>query len=65
MNWLENLGKNLFIIPERYFAIKLATQIAKPGDIVLIAGKWHENIQLTNFGKRKWNDKEVLLEILK
>ena len=50
---------------ERYFAIKFATKIAKPGDIVMLAWKWHEPIQRTNFWTRKRNDKEKLLEILK
>lgn len=60
-NWWE---KQVLIIPERYLAIKLATQIAKPWDLVMFAGKWHETVQLTNFWKRKWNDKDVLLEII-
>jgi len=57
--------KQVLIIPERYLAIKLATEIAKPWDLVMFAGKWHELIQVTNFGKRKWNDKDVLLDIIK
>ncbi|MDR2415706.1 MAG: hypothetical protein LBD75_03735 [Candidatus Peribacteria bacterium] len=42
-------GKEVFIIPERYYAIKFATQAARPGDVVVLAGKGHELIQLTNF----------------
>ncbi|MDR0282986.1 MAG: hypothetical protein LBI53_07030 [Candidatus Peribacteria bacterium] len=42
-------NKETFIIPERYYAIKLATEIARPGDTVILAGKGHEVIQLTNF----------------
>lgn len=38
--------------------------IAKPGDTVVFAGKGHEVAQLTNFGKRDWNDKKVLTQIL-
>lgn len=53
-----------FIIPEREFALRMAVELAKPWDIVLLAGKWHEKIQLTNYGKRPWNDKEILLKIL-
>lgn len=56
--------KELFIIPERTYAIRLATEIAKPGDVVVLAGKGHELVQLTNFGKRAWSDKRVLTEIL-
>ncbi len=57
-------GKNLFIIPERSLAIKFACEIAQAGDVVMMAGKGHETIQLTNFGKRKWNDKEELMKNL-
>jgi len=42
-------NKEAFIIPERYYAIKLATEIARPGDTVVLAGKGHEVTQLTNF----------------
>lgn len=58
------MKKKLYIIPERYLAIKFATKIAKPGDIVMLAWKGHEPIQRTNFWTRKRNDKEKLLEIL-
>lgn len=56
---------NFFILPERKHALKMAVNVAKPWDIVLIAWKGHEKIQLTNFWKREWNDQEKLLEILK
>lgn len=61
----SDINKKLFTIPEREFAVKFATKIAKPGDIVMLAGKWHEPIQWTNFGTRKRNDKEELLKNLK
>ena len=41
--------KEYFIIPERYYALKFATEIAKPGDVVVFAGKGHELAQITNF----------------
>ncbi len=53
-------GKNLFIIPERTLAIKFACELAQPGDVLMFAGKGHETVQLTNFGKRKWSDKEEI-----
>ncbi len=61
----SDTNKKLFTIPEREFAVKFATKIAKPGDIVMLAGKGHEPIQRTNFGTRKRNDKEELLKNLK
>ncbi len=56
--------KELFIIPERSYAIKLAIDAAQPGDVVILAGKGHESVQLTNFGKRARNDKQKLIELL-
>ena len=53
-------GKELFIIPERAYAIQLALELSSPGDIILIAGKGHEKVQLTNFGKRPRSDQEFL-----
>lgn len=50
--------KNLFTIPERTLAIKFACEIAQAGDVIMLAGKGHETVQLTNFWKRKWSDKE-------
>jgi len=60
----NNYEKKLFIIPERQLAIKFATEIARPGDIVMLAWKWHEPIQWTNFWTRKRSDKEELLKNL-
>ena len=37
-------GDNLFIIPDREKAIKFLTEIAHPGDVVLLAGKGHETV---------------------
>lgn len=56
--------KPLYILPERTFAIQLATELAQSGDIVLIAGKGHEKVQLTNFGKRTWSDQAALRSLL-
>ena len=56
--------KKVFIIPERKYALQFATEIAKKWDVVVSCGKWHEQVQLTNFWKRKWNDKKVLSDIL-
>lgn len=56
--------KKVFIIPERKYALTFATEIAKEWDTVISCWKWHEQIQLTNFWKRKWNDKKVLINLL-
>jgi UDP-N-acetylmuramoyl-L-alanyl-D-glutamate--2,6-diaminopimelate ligase len=59
-----NQTKEIHILPERHFAMKFACEIAKPGDIVVFAGKGHETVQLTNFWKRKWNDTVELMKLL-
>lgn len=59
-NQAKDKNKELYIIPERKFAIKFAAELAKEWDIVLIAGKGHETIQLTNYGRRKRSDKKIL-----
>ena len=61
----KTLGNNLFIIPERTLAIKFACEIAQPGDVLMFAGKGHETVQLTNFGKRPWSDKGEVMKNLK
>lgn len=62
--WIERKEwDRFFVLPEREFALKMAYSIAKSWDIVLLAWKWHEQVQLTNFWKREWNDKSQLLKI--
>lgn len=60
----NNKEKKLFTLPEREFAVKFASKIARSWDIVMLAGKGHEPIQWTNFGTRVWNDKKELLKNL-
>ncbi len=50
------------IEPDRYRAIRLALEIAGPGDIVLIAGKGHEDYQIVGDKRYHFSDKEVVLE---
>lgn len=56
--------ETFFVIPERKFALKFATQIAKPHDIVLIAGRPRHHKQLTNLWKVSWDDMELLKKLL-
>ena len=52
-------------ITDRREAIRTATQFAGPGDVVLIAGKGHENYQEICGVKHHFDDKEVVLDIFK
>lgn len=58
-----NQRKTLSIL-DRKEAIKTACHIAKPGDIILIAGKGHEKYQEINGVKHHFDDKEILIEQL-
>jgi UDP-N-acetylmuramoyl-L-alanyl-D-glutamate--2,6-diaminopimelate ligase len=49
-------------ITDRREAIKVACSLAQPGDIVLVAGKGHENYQEIKGVKHHFDDKEVLTE---
>jgi UDP-N-acetylmuramyl tripeptide synthase len=42
-------------------AIQFVKEISQPGDIILLAGKGHETVQLTNFWPRPYSDKEEVL----
>ena len=44
---LQRSGAKYKIEPDRKAAIALAVREARPGDIVLIAGKGHEKVQVT------------------
>lgn len=52
----NNESDKYLIIPQREYAIQTAISHAKAGDIVLCTGKGHEQMQLTNRGRRKRND---------
>lgn len=55
---------NFFIQPTREFALKLAIDIARPWDIVVLAGKWHERKLYTNYGAIERNDMDKLKQFL-
>jgi UDP-N-acetylmuramoyl-L-alanyl-D-glutamate--2,6-diaminopimelate ligase len=50
-------------ITNRKEAIRTACMMAKPGDIILIAGKGHENYQEINGIKYHFDDREIVREI--
>lgn len=52
-------------IPDRKEAIKMAIKFAEPKDIVLVAGKGHENYQEIYGVKHHFDDKEVINELWK
>lgn len=57
----EQKGKVLSIVDRRE-AIRTACMIAQKGDVILVAGKGHENYQEIKGVKHHFDDKEVLRE---
>ena len=55
---LQRSGVRYTMEPDRRKAIALAIEEAEPGDIVLIAGKGHEKVQVTHTGAAPFDDIE-------
>ncbi|WP_431733771.1 UDP-N-acetylmuramoyl-L-alanyl-D-glutamate--2,6-diaminopimelate ligase [Chondrinema litorale] len=61
---LDILGKTKTLsITDRKEAIRTACMLAGKGDIILVAGKGHENYQEINGVRHHFDDKEILEEI--
>jgi UDP-N-acetylmuramoyl-L-alanyl-D-glutamate--2,6-diaminopimelate ligase len=56
---LQKTGTKYSVEPDRRRAIGLAIAEARPGDIVLLAGKGHEKVQVTREGSAPFDDLEV------
>jgi UDP-N-acetylmuramoyl-L-alanyl-D-glutamate--2,6-diaminopimelate ligase len=61
---LQRSGAKYRTEPDRCAAIHVGLSEARPGDIVLIAGKGHEQVQITKSGTVPFNDKLVAAEAL-
>ena len=55
--------KKVISIVDRKEAIRTACMLAQPGDVILVAGKGHENYQEVKGVKHHFDDKEILKEI--
>jgi UDP-N-acetylmuramoyl-L-alanyl-D-glutamate--2,6-diaminopimelate ligase len=62
---LQRSGTKYKMEPDRKRAIALAIREAGPGDIVLIAGKGHEQVQVTREGTLPFDDVEVARQVLR
>lgn len=61
---LQKTGTKYQVEADREKAIDIAVNEAKPGDIVLLAGKGHESVQVLRDGPVKFDDREVARRIL-
>lgn len=57
-------GVRICAEPDRRAAIKMALDMAGPGDVVLIAGKGHERTQQVGDVKHPFSDQQVVRELL-
>jgi UDP-N-acetylmuramoyl-L-alanyl-D-glutamate--2,6-diaminopimelate ligase len=57
-------GQDLLLIPDRGSAIQAALERARPGDIVLLAGKGHETSIIQASGPQPWSEREAAVAAL-
>jgi UDP-N-acetylmuramoyl-L-alanyl-D-glutamate--2,6-diaminopimelate ligase len=62
---LQRSGTKYLTEPDRRAAIHLAVSEARPCDIVLVAGKGHEQMQITRTGACPFDDRRVAAEALR
>ncbi|NPB05477.1 MAG: UDP-N-acetylmuramoyl-L-alanyl-D-glutamate--2,6-diaminopimelate ligase [Aquificae bacterium] len=54
----------VLVEPDRRRAIRLALEAARPGDLVVVAGKGHEDYQEIKGKRHPFDDRKVVLELL-
>jgi UDP-N-acetylmuramoyl-L-alanyl-D-glutamate--2,6-diaminopimelate ligase len=54
--------KPYMVLPDRHAAVAAAIGLAGPGDIVVLAGKGHENYQIVGEKKLPFDDREIARE---
>jgi UDP-N-acetylmuramoyl-L-alanyl-D-glutamate--2,6-diaminopimelate ligase len=62
---LQKVNGNYLVEPDRDAALAMAIDEAKPGDIVLLAGKGHENYQILRDRTYEFDDREKARAILR
>ena len=60
----ENARRRVLVDPDRRGAIHAAVSCAAEGDVVLVAGKGHEDYQIIGAERRHFDDMETALEAL-
>ncbi len=61
---ITSRGRDLLVIPDRREAIARALEMGRPGDVVVIAGKGHETVQILRDRSVPFDDRQVAREIL-
>lgn len=58
-------GRDYLIIENRFEAIKEALSLARDGDLILIAGKGHEDYQIVKDKRIPFSDRKIVQKILR
>ena len=58
-------GKEVYRHPDRHDALDFALRLAKPGDIVIVTGKGHEQSLCRGTIEYPWSDQTEVKKILK
>lgn len=61
---VENKGTPFVAITDRTEAIQFAIDHAQEGDVILLAGKGHEEYEIDNTGKHDYFEKKIVLEYI-
>ncbi|HEX4076073.1 MAG TPA: hypothetical protein VHX49_11790, partial [Candidatus Acidoferrales bacterium] len=62
---LQKVDAKYRVEPDRERALEMALEEARPGDIVLLAGKGHETYQVLRSGTIEFDDREKARAILR
>ena len=62
---LDDIKKQFMVVIDRREAIEYAMKIAQPDDIILLAGKGHEDYISEKGAVRHFSEREIVFEILK
>lgn len=60
----EGLSTPWVVIPNRYHAIRWALENAREGDVLLLAGKGHEDYQVLDYGTVSFDERLIVRELL-
>jgi UDP-N-acetylmuramoyl-L-alanyl-D-glutamate--2,6-diaminopimelate ligase len=55
--------KSYIVEPDRQKAISIGVRLLKEGDVLLVAGKGHEDYQIVGTQKRHFDDREVVRDV--
>jgi UDP-N-acetylmuramoyl-L-alanyl-D-glutamate--2,6-diaminopimelate ligase len=58
-------GREVIAQVDRHEAIRTALSLARKGDVVLIAGKGHENYQVVGTTKHHFDDREEVMNFIR